>query len=140
MPSLPRDGWPCPSPQAISRCRKEVHEAEVAIGRTLNSFAMHAVRVLGWAGVRLAVVIVVPLRIDGHISCAWSVALLPLWLLLVMELAIGCHGLALPVGAGEREVLLRQMSIARLVVTFLLGGLLLLLCLRLDGAVSSWLW
>jgi len=126
--------------QAISRCRKEVHEQEVAIGRTLSSFALHKARVLGWAAARLATVALVSIRLDGVVTSAWALTLAPLWALLLLELGIGSSGLKLPAGAGERETLLRQMSIGRLVLTSALGVLLLLLCLRLDGVMSSWLW
>ena len=43
-------------------------------------------------------------------------------------------------GEGEREVLMRQMSLARLAAGCLLGLLLLLLCLKLDGVMDSWVW
>eukprot|EP00908_Phaeocystis_cordata_P027144 Transcript_9681.p1 GENE.Transcript_9681~~Transcript_9681.p1 ORF type:complete len:434 (-),score=180.71 Transcript_9681:61-1362(-) len=127
--------------QAIMRCRKEAHEAEVAIGRTTHSYALHMMRVLGWAGARLATALLLPIRLDGGLaSASWSLVLLPLWLLVLLEVCLGCCGLQKREAEGEREVLLRQMSIARLVVTFLLGTLLLLLCLRLDGHMASWLW
>ena len=35
---------------------------------------------------------------------------------------------------------MRQMSLARLAAGWLLGLLLLLLCLKLDGVMDSWVW
>ena len=37
-------------------------------------------------------------------------------------------------------MLMRQMSLARLAAGWLLGLLLLLLCLKLDGVMDSWVW
>ena len=63
------------------------------------------------------------------------------WLLFLLEITLSCvTSFKQREGEGEREVLMRQMSLARLAAGWLLGLLLLLLCLKLDGVMDSWVW
>ena len=46
-----------------------------AVGRAQLPYFAHLVRVVGWAGAQLAVVVLLPLRLDGTIAAPWSALL-----------------------------------------------------------------
>ena len=62
---------------AAARCRPAAYEAEKAVGRAQLPYFAHLVRVVGWAGAQLAVVVLLPLRLDGTIAAPWSALLAP---------------------------------------------------------------
>ena len=129
---------------AAARCRPAAYEAEKAVGRAQLPYFAHLVRVVGWAGAQLAVVVLLPLRLDGTIAAPWSALLAPVWVMLFYDAVARCTLSAAKGGGGggksesEREVAMRQYSMLQLVFTLAAAAMLGLLCLKLDGVLESW--
>ena len=128
---------------ALRRCTPSAHEELAAAARASGApppppYSLHVAREMQWAAARVAVVVLIPVRLDGALGdVAWTLVLSPLWLLLVLEL-LQTLGPARAPAATERDTLVRQLARVRLGAIAVFAALLGLLCLRLDGHVDTW--
>ena len=117
--------------------RPQTYDGEIAAGNTLLSYPLYVARAVGWELARALTLLLMPLRLDLTITCAWTVVLLPLWALVVLEFSLACVS-ARTDSTSERAPVLKQLALTRAVVTVFVALMLLLLCVRLDAHTVSW--
>ncbi|KAL1511288.1 hypothetical protein AB1Y20_006093 [Prymnesium parvum] len=123
--------------KSVSSMRPDAYESERAAGTTLLEYPLYLVRQASWPVARALLLVLLALRLDHSITCAWTIVFLPLWLLICLEFTLSCIA-ARADSLSERGPVLKQLALTRSIVTGFAAVLLLLLCIRLDGGSLSW--
>lgn len=124
--------------RASQRISKVEYEGERASGRTLLTYNVHVMRVLGEIAARAAFLVLLVLHLDGIVVQGWWLVLLPLWLLLALFLALAFMQAAVP-PSSEQEQMAALLNRGKIFALLFLALILLLANLVLDGGISSWL-
>lgn len=121
---------------AALRCKQSNYDTERATRLTFLPYAHHVFRLLAWVTARACFLVALALRLDGIlVQCPWRMVMLPLWTALLVE---GILSVMLLKSRSECEPSMRQSTITRLVLAIFSSVILLLLCLRLDEVLGSW--
>lgn len=125
--------------RAVIKVRPNSYRGESQLGNTLLPYEAYVVQTVFWVLARTAFLVLLALRLDGRLTCAWTLVLLPMWLLLLLELVLAYIAASTKENVTERSPALRQLARARIVIVLLLAIMLLLLCLRLDAQSVGWI-
>jgi len=124
--------------RSIVRGQPSAWDGERATGNTLLSYPLFVLRAFGWVAVRGSVLILMALRLDATLDISWTIVLVPLWFLLVLEFCLGVVAMRSD-SPSDRGPVLRQLAGTRVIFTIFLSVVLLLLCLRLDQGSVAWI-
>ena len=124
--------------RAFGRLSRTAYDAERASGRTLLPYGLHVTRVLFEVVSRAACLVLIVMHLDKVASVGWTVALLPIWCLLALDMALACLSLAVP-PTSEREQMTAMLARGQIFALIFLGFVLLLVNLILTKTLHSWL-
>eukprot|EP00966_Prymnesium_polylepis_P254039 5870544-Prymnesium_polylepis.1 len=95
--------------------RPSTYDGDRAAGNTLLSYPLYVMRLASWVLARASLYVLLALRLDGTITCLYTIVLLPLWLLVCMEFFLSCAS-ARADSQSERAPVLKQLALGRSVV------------------------
>mmetsp|Transcript_5881 Transcript_5881/g.17405 ORF Transcript_5881/g.17405 Transcript_5881/m.17405 type:complete len:439 (+) Transcript_5881:561-1877(+) len=124
--------------RAAMAARPSTYDGDRAAGNTLLSYPLYVMRLASWVLARASLYVLLALRLDGTITCLYTIVLLPLWLLVCMEFFLSCAS-ARADSQSERAPVLKQLALGRSVVALFCALILVLLCVKLDAGSVSWM-